>query len=511
MPHDPAKGGKVYLVGAGPGDPGLITVRGIACLRKADLILYDYLVNPAVLENVPESTERICLGRQESRGPRKTPQKEINARMLDAVRQGKTVVRLKAGDPDVFGRGAEETEALRAAGIPYESVPGVTAGLAAAGYAGIPITHGQRSSAVVLITGQERHDKEGPSIDYGALADFPGTLIFYMGVSSAGSWSGALIERGKSPETPVMIVRRCTWTDQTTIRCTLGTVAEVVRERELRPPTIIVVGEVVSLAPELSWFARRPLIGKRVMVTRPRRQTRDLAERLVELGADVVFQPAIEISDPPDWAQVDGAIERIGGYDWLVFSSANGVQYFLDRLWDKNVDLRKLGQLSLAAIGPGTADELARYRLKADLVPKTYRAEALAEELSADARGKSFLLARASRGREVLSERLAAAGAAVDQIVVYSSDDVERPQSEVAEALAEGRIDWITVTSSAIGRSLARLFGQDLRHAKLASISPITSEVLSQLGYEPRAEAEVYTMDGLLAAILAAESRSAEE
>jgi uroporphyrinogen III methyltransferase/synthase len=289
----------------------------------------------------------------------------------------------------------------------------------------------------------------------------------------------------------------------------LGTVAEVVRRRELRPPTIIVVGEVVSLAPELSWFARRPLIGKRVMLTRPRRQSRFVAEKLAEMGADVVFQPAIEIYDPPDWAGVDEAIDRLGSYDWLVFSSANGVRYFLDRLWDKKVDLRKLGRLKLAAIGPGTADELAGYRLMADLVPKTFRAEALAEALSADAGGKSFLLARASRGREVLSQQLTAAGAAVDQIVVYSSVDVERPQPEVAEALAKGRIDWITVTSSAIARSAVRMFGRDLRRAKLASISPITSEVLRELGYEPEAEAAEYTMDGLLAAILAAESGDA--
>ena len=496
----PPCGGKVYLVGAGPGDPGLITFRGVECLRRADLVLYDYLVNPAVLDHAPRSAELVCLGHHGVQ--RSAPQGEINARMIAAARAGKTVVRLKGGDPVVFGRGAEEADALRNAGVPLEYVPGVTAALAAAGYAEIPITHSNLSSAVALVTGQECDSKQGPPLDYGALAGFPGTLIFYMGIASAEHWSEALMRAGKPPDTPVAIVRRCSWSDQTTVRCTLGSVAEVIHQRGLRPPAVIVVGEVVARAPEVSWFAARPLFGTRVLVTRPREQADALFEPLNALGAEVLVQPAIRISDPPDWAPVDAALRELDRFDWLVFFSSNGVRFLLDRLCSTLGDLRRLGSVKLAAIGPGTEGELARYHLRADLVPGEYRAEDLAAALSAEARGRRFLLARASRGREVLAEQLTAAGAAVRQVVVYSSTDVEEPDPAVREALLSGRIDWITVTSSSIARSLVGLFGEELRRSRLASISPVTSEVLRQAGFAPAVEASVYTMPGLVEAIL---------
>jgi len=488
--------GRVYLVGAGPGDPGLITLRGVGCLRRANLVLYDYLVNPTLLEYAPSGAEVLCLGHHTQH--RTMPQEEINARMIDAARQGSTVVRLKGGDPDVFGRSAEETAALTAAGIPFEVVPGITAALAAAGYAGIPITHADHSSAVALVTGQQRQGKKGAGLDYEALADFPGTLIFYMGVTSARRWSRALLDRGKPADTPVAVIRRCSWSDQVTVRCTLGTLAEAIARRGLRPPAVIIVGEVVSLGPEVSWFAARPLIGSRVLVTRPRDQAAALSQRLVELGAGVRIQPAIRISAPADWTPVDAALARLDEYDWLVFSSANGVRYLLDRLCEGKGDLRRLGRIKLAAIGPGTAEALAGYRLRADLVPGEYRAEALARALAEEAPGRRFLLARASRGRDVLARQLAAAGGQVEQIVVYASTDVESPDPLVAAELAAGGIDWITVTSSAIARSLVRLFGDDLKHAKLASISPVTSEVRRELGHEPAAEATQYTIPGLV-------------
>lgn len=496
--------GKVYLVGAGPGDPGLITLRAVECLGRADLVLYDYLVNPAILDHAAPFAELLCLGHHRIR--RTVPQEEINARMVDQARRGKTVVRLKGGNPTVFGHGAEETEALHAAGIPLEIVPGVTAALAAAGYAEIPITHGSRSSALALVTGQQRQNKGSAGLDYALLAGFPGTLIFYMGVTTAGQWSRAMITRGKSPQTPVAIVRRCTWPDQQTVRCTLGTVADVVAQRQLRPPAVMMVGEVVDLAPEVSWFAARPLLGRRILVTRPPDGAGALRDRFGSLGADVIVQPAIEISDPPDWQPVDAALARLTRYDWLVFSSARGVRCLLDRLLDRGGDARWLADLHLAAVGPGTADQLARYHLRADLVPADYCAESLADALAAEAPGRRFLLPRASRGRRVLADRLTAAGAVVDQIVVYSSTDLARPDPEVAAALAAGRIDWVTVTSSAIARSLAALFGDDLRQARLASISPITSGVLRALGHEPAVEATRSTMPGLVGAI--ARSRS---
>lgn len=496
--------GKVYLIGAGPGDPGLITVRGVECLRRSQVVIYDYLVNPAQLAYAPAEAELVCLRHHTRKQP--DSQEEINARMIQAARAGKTVVRLKGGDPDIFGRSVEEKEALRQAGIPFETVPGVTAALAAAGYAGIPITHSQHSSAVALVTGQERESKPGSNLDYAALASFPGTLIFYMGVTTAPQWSQALLSQGKPADTPVAIVRRCSWNDQATVRCTLGNVAQVIAERRLRPPAVIVVGEVVSLTPEFSWFTARPLFGKKVLVTRPRHQAASLCDPLRELGAEVLLQPAIEIQPPNDWSNVDRALERLGDYDWLVFSSSNGVDYLLERLWQQHGDLRRLGRVKLAAIGPGTADALLRWRLRADLLPEEYRAESLALALAQEAAGKKFLLARASRGREILAEELAAAGAEVDQVVVYRSVDVESPEADIAAALAASRIDWITVTSSAIAQSLARLFGENLRQAKLASISPVTSATLRRLGFEPAAEASQYTMPGVVEAILRSEA-----
>ncbi len=513
--------GIVYLVGAGPGDPGLITLRGVECLRRADLVLYDYLANPLILKHARPTAELICLGQH---GQKKHwSQEGIHAAMIRAAREGKNIVRLKGGDPDVFGRSAEEIEALTAAGVPYQTVPGVTAALAAAGYAGIPVTHGQYSSAVALVTGQERHCKQGESLDYGALAGFPGTLIFYMGTTSAKVWSATLLRHGKPPDTPVAVVRRCSWSDQETIRCTLADVANVIAERGLRPPAVVIVGRVAGLAPEVSWFTARPLFGKRIVVTRPRHQNASLAERLGELGAEVLVQPAIEIAPPQDWGPVDHALEGLDEYHWIVFSSANGVQFFLDRLEQRHGDVRRLGRVKLAAIGPGTAEELSKYRLRADLVPGEYRAEALAEALVAEhvvaslrdansvserpshvtAAGQRFLLIRASRGREVLAEQLAAAGKQVEQVVAYQSTDVQQPDPQVAAALAAGKVDWITVTSSAIAQSLVRLFGEDLRRTRLASISPVTSGTLVRLGFPPAAEAVRYTMEGLVDAILA--------
>ena len=322
--------GMVYLAGAGPGDPGLLAVRVAECLRQADLVLYDYLVNPLVLEHARAAAERVCLGHHGT--GRHVSQEEINARMIAAARAGKTVVRLKAGDPCVFGCLAEETGALRAAGIPLQIIPGVTAGLAVAGYAEIPVTHGEAASAVALVTGHQRREKAGPPLDYASLAAFPGTLIIYMGVTSAAEWSGALIAGGRSPDTPVAIVRRCTWADQETIRCTLATVAAVLAARELRPPAIFVVGEVVKFgAADLvvcpTAAGRRPCAGDA-----PGEQAHDLRDRLAALGADVLVQPGIEIGPPTDWAAVDAALARLDQYDWLVFSSGNGVRYLLDRL-----------------------------------------------------------------------------------------------------------------------------------------------------------------------------------
>ncbi len=494
--------GRIYLVGAGPGDPGLITLRGVELLRRADAVLYDYLVNPQILAHAAPGAELICQGRH-CKG-RIMPQPEVNERLIALAKAGKTVVRLKGGDPCVFARVSEEIEALTDAGVQFEIVPGITAATAAASYAGIPVTHRDLSSAVALVTGQEQTDGDDTKLDYAGLAAFPGTLVFYMGVTSAPQWTNALIDAGRSVETPAVILRRCSWTDQQIIECTLGTVAQQIKSQAIRPPVLVIVGEVCQAAARSNWFAERPLCGQTVLITRPRHQALDLCGRLGELGAGCLIQPAIEIAPPDHWQPVDAALDDVAGYDWLVFSSANGVRSLLERIWQRHGDLRSLGSVKLAVIGPRTADELAKFHLRPDITPEQYRAEALAAALTEAASGKRFLLARASRGREVLAEQLTAAGAAVDQIVVYNSVDVERPSEEIAEAMAAGKIHWTTVTSSAIARSLAKMFGDDLRQTQLASISPITSETLRQLGFEAAVEAVEFTTDGVIEAILAA-------
>lgn len=498
MTHQPS--GKVYLVGAGPGDPALLTLRGAECLRRADVVLYDYLVNPVLVAHCRPEAERICLGKHG--GGRIWPQEEINEQLVLLAKQGKTVVRLKSGDPAIFARGAEEVERLVQEGIAFEIVPGITAALAAGSYAGIPITHRELASAVALVTGHEDPQKHEQAVDYAALAQFPGTLVFYMGVTTVRHWSAELMAAGKGAATSVAVVRRCSQADQRTVRTTLGEVATVVEREKLRPPVIFIIGEVAALGERYSWFEHRPLFGKKILVTRPAHQSASLAGPLAELGAEVLFQPAIEIGPPEDWGPVDAALDRLSEFDWLVFSSSNGVRYLLDRLEAKaGRDLRALGKIKLAAIGPGTADELQRYHLKADLVPDEFRAESLAGSLAGNARGKRFLLARASRGREVLADELSDAGGIVEQVVVYQSCDATTADPQILDQMREGKIDWVTVTSSAIAKSLARLFGESLKTTKLASISPITSATLQELGLKPTAEATEYTMEGIIAAI----------
>jgi uroporphyrinogen III methyltransferase/synthase len=415
---------------------------------------------------------------------------------------------LKGGDPAVFAHTAEEIAALDAAKIHYEIVPGITAAQAASSYAGIPLTHRDEASCVAFVTGQESAEKEPEGrLDYSALARFPGTLVFYMGVTRAAAWSRALIEHGKAPGTPVAVVRRCTLPDQQSIFTTLSELAERLREEHIRPPAVIIVGEVARKGDAANWFTSRPLFGRTVLVTRPESQSAELAFKLRDLGATVLSQPAITIGEPRDWKPVDVAIERVREFDWLVFSSSNGVLYFFERMLSLGLDMRNVASAKIAAIGPATAKALAGYHLKADVIPPKYRAEDLADFLIPHARGKRFLLMRASRGRQVLAEMLRTAGAIVEQVVVYESQDVAMADADIAEALAAGRIDWTTVTSAAIARSLVRLFGKALNNTQLVAISPLTAEVLKGLGYVSAKVAENYTTEGILAAILEAEGQ----
>ncbi|MFG0261535.1 MAG: uroporphyrinogen-III C-methyltransferase [Novipirellula sp. JB048] len=490
----------VYLIGAGPGDPGLLTLRGAEILQRSDVVLYDGLSNVALLKHAPRA-EHICVGKHGQQ--RIWRQEEIIDEMLKHARNGRVVARLKGGDPAVFARTAEEVDALFKAGIPYEIVPGITAALAAGSYAGIPITHRKLASAVALVTGHEEPGKSQSALDWHALAHFPGTLVVYMGVTTAETWTRALIENGKPGDTPVAIVRRCSHHDQQTFRCRLDEVAERLSPaHKLRPPVIVIIGPVAELTETQNWLEQRPLFGKTVLVTRPIEQAEELASPLRDLGATVLIQPAIQIGPPADYPQVDAAIESLPRQDIVIFFSRNGVQYFLQRVLETGRDLRAFAHSTLTCVGKQTAAALADYHLRADIVPPDFTAESLVQELSGKVRGKRILIVRASRGRDLLYESLQQEGAEVSQVVAYAHTDVTNPDPKIVQMAEQGQIDWITLTSTATVKSLHHMLGDSMRQAKLATLSPITSNAVRQLGYTVACEAAPYTIESLVQALV---------
>ncbi|TWT99688.1 Uroporphyrinogen-III C-methyltransferase [Botrimarina colliarenosi] len=497
--------GRVYLVGAGPGDPELLTLAGARRLAEADVVLYDYLANDALLRHAAPHAERVGLGRH---GVGKLwTQDEINQRMVAEAQAGRTVVRLKGGDPSVFGRVAEEITALQAAGVEYAIVPGVTTAVAAGAYAGVTITDRDHASCVALVTGHDRRDGDpSGTADFAKLAAFPGTLVVYMGVTNAPEWSRRLIEAGKPADTPVTIVRRCSLPDQQTLHGVLGDLPTILAPKRMRPPLVVVIGAVAGATEDTNWFTSRPLFGKTVLVTRPAGQGGAMAQRLADLGARVLEHPVIAITPPDDPAALDDAIDHLADYSWIAFSSRNGVDVLLTRMQERGRDARSFGGAKIAAIGPATSEALAAWRLHADVVPDEYRAEALAESLREEVTGRRVLLIRASRGRETLAETLREAGAEVDQVVAYQSRDVTTPDEAILEEITAGRVDWITVTSSAIARATTALFGKAIRESptspRFAAISPLTAATLQDVGYEADAVASEYTADGVIDAIL---------
>ncbi|QDT94980.1 uroporphyrinogen-III C-methyltransferase [Gimesia aquarii] len=503
--------GKVYLVGAGPGDPGLITIKGVECLKQADLILYDGLVNPLLLQHVSSEVERTCRVAVGCNNRRILKQDEINQRLITAAREGKTVVRLKGGDPFIFGRGSEEAVALREARIDFEVIPGITAATAAAGYAGISITHRAHASAVALITGHENPDKSDSSLDYEVLAKFPGTLVFYMGLHKIESIVSSLIQAGKSESTPAAVISRGTTPFQKTVCGQLSDLPDSVKKAGLIAPSLIVIGECVSLRDQIAWFEQKPLFGLRIGITRPWEQSETEIKLALKMGAQPILLPTIEISGPADWAPVDNAISRLEEYQWLVFTSANGVQYFLNRLWETGFDARQLSHLKIATIGPSTAEALNAFHLRADLVPPQYRAEALAAAMKPLVGQQRILWAGANRGREVLQNELATVSAVVDKIVVYENHDMTEWDPESIGLLESGELDWIGLSSPSIARNFNRLLTEKAREQlgkkiKLASISPVTTQAASEVGLQVEAEAEEYHWKGIFDAILKQES-----
>jgi len=496
----------VYLVGAGPGNPGLLTLRAVACLARADVVIYDKLVPVPLLEHAPATAERLCVADLPGCHPDRWP--HIHEVMIERARQGKCVVRLKGGDPFIFGRGGEEAEALRRAGIPFEVVPGVTSALGAAAFAGIPLTHRRLASAVALVTGHENPAKPDSALDWAALARFPGTLVIYMGMSRLASIVEALLRHGKPPETPCAAIHRASTGEQQTLVTRLADLPAEVLKGGLTAPAMVIVGDVVGLRPQVAWFERRPLFGKRVLVTRPREQSGDLVRRLEELGAVPIVLPAVEIRDLADYAALDRALAELGKYQWLVFTSANGVHAFVRRLRLTGRDLRALGGLQLAAIGPATAEALRGYHLEPDVIPnKEFQSEALAGALRERVAGQRVLLARADRGRDVLRQELATV-AEVEQVAVYSQVDAIDPASEVFDYLRRGEIDYITLTSSNIARALIRSLDEPCRarlaagQVKLVAISPVTSAAVTELGLPVAAVAREYTSAGVVQALV---------
>src|SRR6516225_2426805 len=468
----------VYLVGAGPGHPDLLTIRAMHCLARADLVLYDRLVPARILDYAPVPAKRICV--TELAACHRDRGSKIHETMIAAARQGKRVVRLKGGDPFLFGRGGEEAEVLRQNGIPYEIVPGVTAGIAAGIFAGIPLTHRHFSSAVALVTGHEDPDKEDSLVDWSVLARFPGTLIFYMGFARLPEIVQSLIDHGKDAATPAAMVQLASTAQQQTVDAPLKDLPASVEAAGLSAPAILLIGSVVSLRSRLAWFEKRPLFGKRVLVTRPRHQALDLVRRLENLGAATAVLPVVDVREPKDWGPVDRAIAALAGYQWLIFTSTNGVHAFFRRLRETSRDLRTLGTIQIAAIGPGTADALRQFHLEPDLVPPQYHSEGLAQALASKAAGQRILLARADRGRDVLAEELSRV-ATVDSIVVYSQIDVLDRNSEVFQCLRHGEVDFVTLTSSNIAKGFLNYLDDACKDkiksgvVQLVSISPVTS------------------------------------
>jgi uroporphyrinogen III methyltransferase/synthase len=439
---------QVALVGAGPGHPEFVTLRAVECLRCADLVLYDRLVPQRMLEHAAPTARCICIDSLHERHAQRIPY--IHQTMIEAAKQGLRVVRLKGGDPFVFGRGGEEAAALGAAGISYEIVPGVTAALGAAACAAIPLTHRDYASGVAFIAGHEQPDKGDSALDFAALARFPGTLVFYMGVVRLPYLVQSLLQHGKPPDTPCAAVRWATTPQQQTVEAQLNELPQVVIHAEIKAPALIIIGSVVGLRRELAWFERRPLFGKHVLVTRPRHQAGDMVRQLEELGARTSLLPAVEVRPPADWSAVDRAIAELARYQWLVFTSANGVSFFMGRLRTVGRDLRALGSLRLAAIGPATADALREYLLEPDLMPDEYRSENLAAALRDQVRGQRVLLARADRGRELLREELAAV-AQVEQVAVYSQCDAVEWDAAVVEEWKTGAVDYLTLPTKNLG------------------------------------------------------------
>lgn len=501
------KTGTVYLVGAGPGDAGLLTLRGAELLRRADVVIYDLLVNPELLKHAPRTAELISRGKRQD-----VSQAQLNRLMIAKAREGKCVVRLKGGDPYIFGRGAEEAEALASAKVPFEVVPGVSSISAVPNYAGIPLTHRDLTSNFTVFTGHEGDDKAQSNLDFDQIARISGTKVILMGVTHLHELTQALLTRGVVPTTPVAIVQRGTTARQKSIVGTLGSIEKLATKEKIHPPAITIIGEVVKLRKHLNWFEQRPLFGQRIVVTRAREQAGEFTQHLGELGAEVLEIPSIKINPPSNHQNIADVMLELNTYDWLVFTSPNGVTTFFDYFFKAFKDMRDIGGARIAAVGPGTAAKLHELHLQVDLMPE----EALALKVAAAFKkfetieNLKICLLRAEVANPELPQALEALGAIVDDIAVYkTSAETEDPTDAVPKLLGTGA-DWITFTSASTVEHFHARFNlpallKQFPQTRLASIGPETSKAIAALGLRPTVEAKQHTVEGLAAALLKAQ------
>ncbi len=502
------KKGKVYLVGAGPGDPGLITLKARRCIKNADVVVYDHLANSALLKYAKKTAELIYVGKQ---GCRHTlSQHKINTLITSKALQGLNVVRLKGGDPFIFGRGGEEAQELGKAGVSFEVVPGITSATAVPAYAGIPLTHREYASSVAFVTGHEDPAKKEPEVSLDKLATGAGTLVFLMGVGNLSQIVENLMRWGRAPETPVAFIHKGTVAEQKTVIGSLHNIARKVQEAKLTPPAIIVVGEVVRLRDELNWFERKPLFGRRIVITRAREQASDLFSRLSELGAECIEFPSIEIIPPSSWVPMDGAIRSLHNYQWIIFTSVNGVRYFFQRLEALGKDTRDLKGIKVGAIGPKTAEAVKQKGIRPDLVPEEYRAEAVVQAFKEQGgKEERVLLPRAARAREVLPEELRKICAGVDVVEAYRTVKPDVQKQSLWSMLERGEIHMVTFTSSSTVENFVDMFEPDkdqllrwMHGVAVACIGPVTATTAKQNGLKVSLVSPEYTIDSLVEAIV---------
>ncbi|WP_124727075.1 uroporphyrinogen-III C-methyltransferase [Staphylospora marina] len=499
--------GKVVLVGAGPGDPGLMTVKGLEVIQKADVIVYDRLTSPLLLKHKNPGAELVYVGELPDRHA--LTQEEIHELLVQKAKEGKFVCRLKGDDPFFFGRGGEEAERCVEEGIPYEVVPGVTSAVAVPAYAGIPVTHRDFNASFVVIAGQDRAEKAETSVRWDLIAAAHDTLVFPMEVGNLPYITEQLIKHGKSPETPVALICRGTRVEQETLTGTLADIAEKMRQTDFRSPAVIVVGEVVKLREKLAWFEKKPLFGKRILVTRARSQMSVLSEKIRELGGEPLEFPVIRITSPARQDLLDQALRCLGSYDWVIFTSANGVRRFFLRLRELGIDIRSMHKAKVAAIGPKTAEPLLERGIQVELLPDEYRAESLVEVLRPHVKpGERILLPRADIARKVLSEELAALGCEVTEVDAYDTRMNAENAGEVVKLLKEEAIHVITFTSPSTVRNFLKAVGtlepdvhSLLARPSIVCIGPVTAKAAEEEGLNVDAVADDYTIDGLLDAV----------